>query len=69
MNSWQLIFLQSKVNNGAYYGDQLPPQIWDWPGETWLQKRLSDLRRSTGKLDEALTDEELQQVTCEGDVG
>ncbi len=60
MNSWQLIFLQSKVNNGAYYGDQLPPQIWDWPEETWFQKRLSDLRRSTGKLDEALTDEELQ---------
>jgi len=60
MNSWQLIFLQSKVNNGAYYGDQLPPQIWDWPEETWFQKRLSNLRRSNGKLDEALTDEELQ---------
>ncbi len=24
MRSWQLIFLQSKVNNGVYDGDRLP---------------------------------------------
>lgn len=31
MTSWKLIFLQSRVNNGAYDGDHLPAQNWDWP--------------------------------------
>ena len=44
MRSWQLIFLQSKVNNGAYDGDRLPPQTWDWPEGTWFQTRLHYLR-------------------------
>jgi hypothetical protein len=44
MNGWQQIFLQSKVNNGAYYGELLPAQNWDWPEETWFQKRLRHLR-------------------------
>lgn len=26
MTSWELIFLQSRVNNGAYDGDHLPAQ-------------------------------------------
>lgn len=29
--SWQLIFLQSKVNGGRYYGDDLPAYRWEWP--------------------------------------
>jgi hypothetical protein len=33
MICWQLIFLQSKVNRGAYDGDRLPAQNWDWPRE------------------------------------
>jgi hypothetical protein len=33
MSSWQLIFKQSRVNNGAYDGDRLPAQNWYWPGE------------------------------------
>jgi hypothetical protein len=49
MNGWQQIFLQSKVNNGAYYGELLPAQNWDWPEETWFQKRLRHLR-SEGSL-------------------
>jgi hypothetical protein len=40
VSSWQLIFQQSKANNGAYYGDRLSAQNWDWPQETWFQKRL-----------------------------
>ncbi len=31
MNAWELIFRQSRVNNGAYDGDELPPQNWAWP--------------------------------------
>jgi hypothetical protein len=52
MNEWQLIFSQSKVNNGAYYGELLPPQNWDWPEETWFQKRLRYLRTGEETLSE-----------------
>jgi hypothetical protein len=48
MSSWQLIFIQSKVNNGAYDGDRLFAQNWAWPKETWFQMRLRDLRRGNG---------------------
>ena len=44
MNSWQLIFLQSRANSGAYSGDRLPAQNWHWPQGTWFQKRRSYLR-------------------------
>lgn len=45
MSTWQLIFRQSRVNNGIYDGDRLPPQNWDWPQGTWLQERMRYLRR------------------------
>ena len=44
MTSWELIFLQSRVNHGAYDGDHLPAQNWDWPRGTWFQERLYYLR-------------------------
>ncbi|HEY3306462.1 MAG TPA: hypothetical protein VGL70_23320 [Candidatus Binatia bacterium] len=44
MSPWQLIFRQSRVNNGIYDGDRLPAQNWDWPQGTWLQERLRYLR-------------------------
>ena len=37
---WQLIFLQSKVNGGTYSGETLPGRNWDWPKDTYLQRRL-----------------------------
>jgi len=40
MTLWELIFLRSTVNNGAYDGDHLPAQNWDWPRGTWFQERL-----------------------------
>jgi hypothetical protein len=46
MDSWQLIFSQSKVNDGAYDGDRLPDQHWVWPEQTWFQKRRSRLRKA-----------------------
>ena len=45
MICWQLIFLQSKVNCGAYDGDRLRAQNRDWPRETWFQNRLRYLRK------------------------
>ena len=61
MNSWQLIFLQSKVNNGPYYGDLLTPQVWDWPEGTWFQQRMRYLRKDQqGLPEEGSTEERLQ---------
>jgi len=37
---WQLVFLQSKVNGAPYNGEQLPGRSWDWPKDTYLQRRL-----------------------------
>ncbi len=52
MSSWQLIFLQSKVNEGVYEGDRLPPRIWHWPEETWFQRRRAYLRVARRKRSE-----------------
>jgi hypothetical protein len=60
VSSWQLIFQQSKVNNGAYDGDRLPAQNWHWPQGTWLQKRLRYLRRSNDRDAKEYTAKKLQ---------
>jgi hypothetical protein len=39
---WQLIFLQSKVNGAAYNGEELPGRNWNWPTNTYLQRRLKE---------------------------
>jgi hypothetical protein len=55
MSSWQLIFKQSRVNNGAYDGDRLPAQNWHWPQGTWFQTRLHSLRRGNGTYNKEFT--------------
>jgi len=42
---WQLIFLQSKVNGAPYIGEWLPGRNWKWPENTYLRRRLEQLRR------------------------
>lgn len=37
---WQLVFLQSKVNGAAYTGEELPGRNWNWPKDTYLQRRM-----------------------------
>jgi hypothetical protein len=44
-NYWQLVFNQSRVNGAEYFGDQLPCNSWDWPKNTFLQRRLSELKK------------------------
>jgi hypothetical protein len=44
MTYWELIFVQSRVNNGAYSGDALPATNWDWPRGTWFQERFIYVR-------------------------
>jgi hypothetical protein len=39
---WQLVFSQSKVNGAPYNGEQLPGRIWNWPKDTYLQRRLRE---------------------------
>ncbi len=43
---WQLVFMQSKVNGALYAGEELPGHKWDWPKNTYLQRRLQYIRRS-----------------------
>ena len=40
LSPWQVIFLVSKANGANYKGDELPARKWDWPRETYLQRRL-----------------------------
>jgi hypothetical protein len=37
---WQLVFSQSKVNGALYGGEELPGYKWEWPKDTYLQRRL-----------------------------
>jgi hypothetical protein len=41
---WQLVFLQSKVNGARYSGEELPGRTWNWPKDTYLQRRLQKSR-------------------------
>ncbi len=45
LSFWQLVFLQSKVNGAPYTGGWLSVRSWQWPENTYLQRRLKDLRR------------------------
>ncbi len=62
MNSWQLIFLQSKANHGAYKGERLPTHNWDWPQETWFQNRLRYLRKTQWQVLERMDRSGLEQL-------
>ena len=50
INFWQLVFNQSKVNGAEYFGDHLPNNNWDWPKDTFLQKRLNELKKPRPEL-------------------
>ena len=42
--TWLQVFNNSKVNGAPYRGDNLPAHSWDWPTDTYLQRRLLMLR-------------------------
>lgn len=46
MSDWQLIFSQSKANGAEYTGETLPISCWNWPIDTYFQRRRS-LRQSS----------------------
>jgi hypothetical protein len=41
---WQQVFSQSIINGAPYKGDQLPGRNWNWPKDTYLQRRLREVR-------------------------
>jgi hypothetical protein len=41
MSYWQLIFSQSKVNGASYKEHDLPSYNWNWPTDTYFQRRRS----------------------------
>jgi len=45
--TWLQVFNNSKVNGAPYRGDYLPAHSWDWPTDTYLQRRLLILRGHT----------------------
>jgi hypothetical protein len=49
MSFWQMIFSQSKANGAQYSGETLPICCWNWPLDTYLQRRRS-LRQSPNFL-------------------
>ena len=44
MTDWQKVFIMSTVNGADNCQDMLPSNGWEFPRETWLQKRLEELR-------------------------
>jgi hypothetical protein len=63
MSLWQIIFLRSKVNHARYDGDHLLTSNWNWPQETWFQRRLRVLRRVTGEASEQSTGQRVAAST------
>ena len=44
LSFWQTVFVQSKANGAHYKGEHLPGYKWDWPKDTYLQRRLRQIR-------------------------
>ena len=42
--TWLQVFNNSKVNGAPYRGDYLPAHSWEWPTDTYLQRRLLIVR-------------------------
>jgi hypothetical protein len=41
---WQLVFFNSRVNGAPYEGENLEGHTWNWPKDTYLQRRLQEIR-------------------------
>lgn len=49
MSFWQLVFSQSKANGARYTGEALPTSSWNWPVDTYFQRRRT-MQQSTCSL-------------------
>jgi len=48
LTDWQKVFLNSKVNDAGYTGDNLPAYPWKWPESRWFKERMEILRHREG---------------------
>ena len=56
LSAWQLIFVHSKVNGASYRGEELSQYRWDWPCDTYLQRRATLSQTSANKtVDDSTT--------------
>ncbi len=44
LSFWQLVFSRSKVNGAPYDGEEPQRYKWEWPKDTYFQRRLHYLR-------------------------
>jgi hypothetical protein len=44
LSFWQEVFRRSIINGAPYHGDELPGGHWSWPQDTYLQRRLREVR-------------------------
>jgi hypothetical protein len=44
LSPWKIIFLRSKVNGAPYRGEYLLGHSWNWPENTYLQRRFHAVR-------------------------
>lgn len=52
LTTFQKIFLLSKVYGQPNFQENLPVQGREWPRDTFLQRRLSELRREQSREQE-----------------
>jgi hypothetical protein len=60
---WLRVFYNSKVNGAPYAGDKLPANNWSWPTDTYLQRRLRQVR---SEVAHSLQASELRQQKTAG---
>jgi hypothetical protein len=65
-NFWQLVFNQSKVNGAEYFGDRLPSHSWHWPKDTFLQRRLDELKKRRPRIAQEHSVVERASSACSG---
>jgi hypothetical protein len=46
MSYWQKVFAQSKANGARYEEEEYPNRVWEWPKDTYLQKKLQRVEQS-----------------------
>jgi hypothetical protein len=49
--NWQQVFIQSRANGAVYLGDILPENKWQFPRDTWLSRRLKEVKEREEKID------------------
>ena len=49
LTDWQKIFSLSVINGNENFQHLLPVNGWEFPKQTWLQKRLDEIRKEQGR--------------------